>query len=202
MFFVLSGYLLYRAFARAALRRSGPVAIVAATWRAARRASCPAYYVATPRDARAAAAAGDVPGRRLVDAAQVPLFFLFGQNYTPDTLLKLNAATWTLAVEVVVLPAAAGDRPGWRCGSARAAPAGRRCCSAGSLPIGLAWNPADYAAGWGPVASHSRALVPAVLRLRDAGRAAGRVRRARGVPPLGARGERRPGRGRRRPAGR
>ena len=43
----------------------------------------------------------------LAGLAITPLFFLFGQNYSPDTLLKLNAATWTLAVEVVfylVLP--------------------------------------------------------------------------------------------------
>ena len=99
MFFVLSGYLLYRAFARAALRQGEPVNVRSYLVRRAARI-VPAYYVAILGTVALVSLAGDVPGRRLVDAAQLPLFFVFGQNYSPDTLLKLNAATWTLAVEV------------------------------------------------------------------------------------------------------
>ena len=99
------------------------------------------------------AAAGDVPGRRLVDVGELPLFFLFAQNYSPHTLLKLNAATWTLAVEVVfylLLPLI-----GWaalRLGRSRR----RQALLLGGLACaGLAWNLVDYLAGWGPVASHA-----------------------------------------------
>src|SRR6185436_17973667 len=98
MFFVLSGYLLYRAFARAALGHGSPAAAGSYLVRRAARIS-PAYYLALAGTLLLLAAAGDVPGRRLVDASEVPLFFLFAQNYSPNTLLKLNAATWTLTVE-------------------------------------------------------------------------------------------------------
>src|SRR5688500_10004216 len=84
MFFVLSGYLLYRAFARAAIGRSGAVAIRSYLTRRAARI-VPAYYLALIGTLVLLTAAGDVPGRRLVDAAQVPVFFLFGQNYAPET---------------------------------------------------------------------------------------------------------------------
>ena len=81
------------------------------------------------------------------------MFFLFAQNYSPDTLLKLNAATWTLTVEVVfylLLPliGLAALRLGR---SAR-----RQALLLGALAVaGLAWNYVDYLAGWGPVASHA-----------------------------------------------
>jgi peptidoglycan/LPS O-acetylase OafA/YrhL len=152
MFFVLSGYLLYRAFARAAIGRSGAVAIRSYLTRRAARI-VPAYYLALIGTLVLLTAAGDVPGRRLVDAAQVPVFFLFGQNYAPETLLKLNAATWTLAVEIVfylLLPVIglAALRIGRNLR--------RQALLLGGLAlIGLGWNLADYLAGWGPVASHS-----------------------------------------------
>jgi peptidoglycan/LPS O-acetylase OafA/YrhL len=152
MFFVLSGYLLYRAFARAGLGRSPAVAVRSYLVRRAVRIM-PAYYLALAGTIGLLLAAGDVPGRRLVDAGEVPLFFLFGQNYSPDTLLKLNAATWTLAVEIVfylLLPVIglAVLRLGR---SAR-----RQAVLLGLLAVaGLAWNLVDYIAGWGPVASHS-----------------------------------------------
>jgi peptidoglycan/LPS O-acetylase OafA/YrhL len=152
MFFVLSGYLLYRAFARAAIGRSGPVSARSYLTRRAARI-VPAYYLALLGTLALLLAAGDVPGRRLIDAAQVPLFFLFAQNYSPETLLKLNAATWTLAVEIVfylLLPliglAALRIGRGVR----------RQALILGALVLaGLGWNFADYLAGWGPVASHS-----------------------------------------------
>ena len=154
MFFVLSGYLLYRAFARAALRR-GRAGERAQLSGAPRRADRARLLRRAPRArSRCSRPAGDVPGRRLVDAAQLPLFFVFGQNYTPDTLLKLNAATWTLAVEVVfylMLPVIGCSRCGCGAGSVR-----RQAALLGGLAVaGLGWNLIDYAAGWGPVARHS-----------------------------------------------
>ncbi len=183
MFFVLSGYLLYRAFARAALRRGEPVNVRSYLVRRAARV-VPAYYVAILGTLALLAAAGNVPGRRLVDAGELPLFFVFGQNYSPDTLLKLNAATWTLAVEVVfylLLPVV-----GWLAlrlgrGSARR----QALVLGGFAAAGLAWNAVDYAAGWGPVASHS---APSFLPYFACGMLVALLvesRRARGVPSLG-----------------
>jgi peptidoglycan/LPS O-acetylase OafA/YrhL len=153
MFFVLSGYLLYRPFARAALGEGPPASIRSYLLRRAARIM-PAYYLALAGTLALLASAGDVTGRRLVEGAELPLFFVFGQNYSPATLLHLNAATWTLAVEVafyLMLPVVA-------------LVALRRChrsvrsqvvLLASLVLAGIAWNVVDYAAGWGPVASHS-----------------------------------------------
>ena len=164
--------------ARSRARRCGssePVERRAATWCAARPGSCPPTTSRSLGTLALLALAGDVPGRRLVDAAQLPLFFLFGQNYSPDTLLKLNAATWTLAVEVVfylMLPVI---------GLARAALVPRqrrppgRCCSAA---LAVAGPGVELRRLRSPAGARSRPTrrrrVPALLRLRDAGRAAGR----------------------------
>jgi peptidoglycan/LPS O-acetylase OafA/YrhL len=152
MFFVLSGYLLYRAFARAALGEGDRVSTSGYLVRRAARI-VPAYYVALAGALLLVSTAGDVPGRRMVDGAKLPLFFLFGQNYSPDTLLKLNAATWTLSVEVafyLLLPliGLAALRLGE--GSVRR----QAVLLAGLVVAGLGWNFADYLSGWGPVASH------------------------------------------------
>jgi peptidoglycan/LPS O-acetylase OafA/YrhL len=152
MFFVLSGYLLYRAFARAALGRSDQVSITGYLVRRAARVG-PAYYAAIAGTLILVSLAGEgTPGRRLVDAGKLPLFFLFGQNYSPDTLLKLNAATWTLAVEVAfyaLLPVIGLMALRLRSPKRQAALLG------GLVLAGLGWNLADYLAGWGAVAGHS-----------------------------------------------
>ncbi|HZO61191.1 MAG TPA: acyltransferase [Solirubrobacterales bacterium] len=183
MFFVLSGYLLYRAFARAALGQGKAVNVRSYLVRRAARI-VPAYYVAILGTLALLWAAGDVPGRRLVDAAQLPLYFVFGQNYTPDTLLKLNAATWTLAVEVVfylMLPVIGWLALRWCRGRV-----GRQALLlAGLAATGLAWNAVDYSAGWGPVASHSP---PSFLPYFACGMLVALLvewRRARGSAPLG-----------------
>jgi peptidoglycan/LPS O-acetylase OafA/YrhL len=191
LFFVLSGYLLYRPFARAALGKSGPESIRAYLLRRAARIM-PAYYVALAGTAVLLATAGEVPGRRLVETKQLPLFLVFGQNYSPHTLLKLNAATWTLAVEVafyLLLPViglvalrASGKIP--------AVPEAARSARAqvallGLLVVaGLTWNVVDYASGWGPVASHAP---PSFLPYFACGMLvalAVESRRARGVAPF------------------
>jgi peptidoglycan/LPS O-acetylase OafA/YrhL len=152
MFFVLSGYLLYRAFARAALGRSGPVSILGYLARRAARIA-PAYYVAIIGSLVCVSLAGNgTPGRRLVDASELPLFFGFAQNYSPATLLKLNAATWTLSVEVAfyaLLPVV--GLLALKLRSAR-----RQALVLGMLILaGLGWNLADYLSGWGAVAGHA-----------------------------------------------
>ena len=182
MFFVLSGFLLYRAFVRAGLGRSAPVAVGSYLVRRAARIA-PAYYLALAGTLALLAAAGDVPGRRLVEAGDLPLFLVFGQNYSPDTLLKLNAATWTLTVEVffyLLLPVIglAALRLGRR-------PRRQALLLGGLVLAGLAWNYVDFRAGWGPVASHTAiSFLPyfacgmLVALLVEAHRAAGR-------PPFG-----------------
>jgi len=153
MFFVLSGYLLFRPFVRGSLGISRPEAVVPYLVRRAARIM-PAYYVALAGTLALLATAGDVPGKRVVDAHELPLFAVFAQNFSPETLLKLNAATWTLAVEVafyVLLPLVALIALRACRGSMR-----RHVVLLLALVVGgIGWNLLDYAAGWGPVASHS-----------------------------------------------
>jgi peptidoglycan/LPS O-acetylase OafA/YrhL len=152
MFFVLSGYLLYRAFARAALGRGDRVSTRGYLVRRAARV-VPAYYTALAGSLLLLTLAGaGAPGRRSVSGGELPLFFVFGQNYSPDTLLRLNAATWTLAVEVafyLMLPLF--GLLAFRLRSARA----QVVLLAGLVAAGLGWNLVDYLLGWGPVAGHS-----------------------------------------------
>lgn len=153
MFFVLSGYLLYRPFARAALGESKPVSIASYFVRRATRI-LPAYYLALVGAVVLVATAGDVPGKRAVESGELPLFLVFGQNYTPETLLKLNAATWTLAIEVafyVLLPLVALFALKRCYGSIR----GQVALIASLVTVGLAFNLVDWLVGWGTVAGHS-----------------------------------------------
>jgi peptidoglycan/LPS O-acetylase OafA/YrhL len=190
MFFVLSGYLLYRAFARAALGGSDPVSVPTYFARRAARI-VPAYYVALAGALLLLSTTGDTPGRRPVDGGHLPLFLVFGQNYSPHTLLKLNAATWTLAVEVafyLLLPLI--GLAALRLGAARSrvSPLRRQMfLLVGLIGAGLAWNLAGWLAGWGPVAAHSP---PSFLPYFACGMLvalAVEQRRASGVPPLGRR---------------
>ena len=193
MFFVLSGYLLYRAFARAALGSGDPVAVRSYLVRRAARI-CPPTTSRWPGRSLLATG-GRRAGRRLVDGGDLPLFFLFAQNYSPDTLLKLNAATWTLDGRGGLLPDAAGD-------GAAALRLGR-----GARPPGAAAGRVrgrrpgvervDYLAGWGLVASHAATSFLPYFACGMLVALLVETRRARGSRPLGAGVERRPGRRRR-----
>ncbi len=102
-FFVLSGFLLYRSFARAALggRRTDLGAY--AIRRVAR--IVPAYYVAIAGVLVLYAITGF--DHITPTAREIPLFLAFGQNYSMDSIMELIPVTWTLCVEVafyVVLP--------------------------------------------------------------------------------------------------
>jgi peptidoglycan/LPS O-acetylase OafA/YrhL len=185
MFFVLSGYLLYRPFARAALGQGRPVSVRGYLLRRAARIM-PAYYLALAGTLALVAAAGDVPGRRTVENGELPLFLGFAQNYSPDTLLKVNAATWTLCVEVafyLLLPIV-GLVVLHRCaGSMRK----QAAVLAALIGVGIGWNVADYFGGWGPVASHAP---PSFLPYFACGMLVALAvewQRARGAPPLGSR---------------
>jgi peptidoglycan/LPS O-acetylase OafA/YrhL len=96
LFFVLSGFLVYRPFVAAALdRRPAPSVRTYALRRAAR--ILPAYW---------AAVIGVFLLLRALDhpfaipAAQLPTFLLFAQNQDPATLGRLDPPMWTLCVEV------------------------------------------------------------------------------------------------------
>jgi peptidoglycan/LPS O-acetylase OafA/YrhL len=103
-FFVLSGFLLHRPFARAALNNREPVNVSRYALRRMARI-LPAYYVSIVGCLFLYWAVGF---DRLTPAAgELPLFALFGQNYSMDTVMEINPVTWTLCVEAsfyVLLP--------------------------------------------------------------------------------------------------
>jgi len=96
LFFVLSGFLLYRPFLAAAHgERPFPALRTYARRRAARL--LPAYWFALA-GSFALLAWLDHPLRS--DPGQLPVFMLFGQNYVAETAKHLDPPMWTLAVEV------------------------------------------------------------------------------------------------------
>jgi peptidoglycan/LPS O-acetylase OafA/YrhL len=97
LFFVLSGFLLFRPFVGAALdgARRGPSLVRYAIRRAAR--ILPGYWLAL--------GASFLLLRHLdhpmqIDPAQLPVFLLFAQNHFLETIKHLDPPMWTLAIEV------------------------------------------------------------------------------------------------------
>ena len=109
LFFVLSGFLLYGAWVRAGVDEGPPPDLRGYARRRVFRI-VPAYYLAIAGSVLLLWPLDGTPGVRLPPAGQLPLFLLFAQNQSPDTVLTLDAPTWTLAIEAsfyVVLPALA-----------------------------------------------------------------------------------------------
>lgn len=137
-FFVLSAFLLYGSFARAARGQGGAVAIGPYLKRRAARI-LPAYYVSLLVAYPLLRIAEPDPGVRLPDPDRLWAFAVMAQNFSLSTLLKLNPVTWTLPVELLfyallpllglfALRVAGGRR-------------GPQVAVAGVLvAIGLAWN--------------------------------------------------------------
>ncbi len=129
LFFVLSGFLLYRAWVRSALNgRPGPKTATYAVRRVGR--IVPAYWLAIIGSALLLYPLAGSPGVRLPPAELLPLFFVFAQNFSSETLLTLNPPMWTLAVEAsfyILLPLV-----GWL-----ALRAGRRRGAQAAIPIAL-----------------------------------------------------------------
>lgn len=97
LFFVLSGYLLYGAFVRAALTAGPRVALRRYALRRAGRI-VPAYYVSGALCLVLFAVVGYdglMPDLRLL-----PVYAAFGQNYSSATIAQVNPVAWTLCVEV------------------------------------------------------------------------------------------------------
>ena len=138
LFFVLSGYLLYRPWVRSVLSGAAPPRAGAYLVRRAARI-VPAYYAAVLGSVALLWSLDATPGVRLPPAEDLWLFAVFGQNFHVDTLLSLNAPLWTLAVEwsfYLVLPVL-----GWLAlrlrGASREAQA---IVPAVFLAAGAAWN--------------------------------------------------------------
>jgi peptidoglycan/LPS O-acetylase OafA/YrhL len=157
-FFVLSGYLLYRAFARAALTGDGRVDVRRYARRRVARI-VPAYWVATVGAIALLWGARGTPGVRLPAVSDLPLFAVFGQNYSLDTIMRLNPVTWTLCVEAafyVLLPLL-----GWAAWRLGPRARGRQAVLVGALiPLGLVWNVLVHDGGWNILASKA---LPAYL---------------------------------------
>jgi peptidoglycan/LPS O-acetylase OafA/YrhL len=99
-FFVLSGFLLSRPWFAAALdERRPPDLRRYLRSRAAR--ILPAYYVALAGSIVLLWGLRGTPGLRLPPAGELPLFVVFGQNFSPASVMKLNPPMWSLAVEIM-----------------------------------------------------------------------------------------------------
>jgi peptidoglycan/LPS O-acetylase OafA/YrhL len=99
LFFVLSGFLLWRPWAAAGLgRRERPRVAAYLVHRGAR--VVPGYYLALAGSIALLWGAAGTPGVRLPDGELLPLFLVFAQNFNPGSVMKLDPPMWTLAVEV------------------------------------------------------------------------------------------------------
>ena len=149
-FFVLSGFLLFRDFARATVRRDRP-----ADWRGygARRVAriAPAYYIALGGAVLLLWGAG-TEGFRPIGTEDLGLFAAFSQNYSTDTLLRFNPVLWTLALEVAFylsLPFLGAIA--YRLGGVRRT----ALLLAGLIAAGVVWNALVYYGEWSNVAAYA-----------------------------------------------
>ncbi|MFP5363347.1 MAG: acyltransferase family protein [Thermoleophilia bacterium] len=99
-FFVLSGFLLSRPWFAAALGSGRPPNLRRYVRARAARV-LPAYYAALAGSVVLLWGLRDTPGLRLPPAGELPLFVVFGQNFSAATVMKLNPPMWSLAVEVM-----------------------------------------------------------------------------------------------------
>jgi peptidoglycan/LPS O-acetylase OafA/YrhL len=92
IFFVISGFLLYRPFVAARLRRRDGPRTAAYAWRRLLRIA-PAYWVALTLSAL-------LVGKHEVFSADAPYYYLLGQTYSSETLPGGLTQAWTLCVEI------------------------------------------------------------------------------------------------------
>jgi peptidoglycan/LPS O-acetylase OafA/YrhL len=155
-FFVLSGYLLYRSFARAALTGEGRVDVRRYARRRVARI-VPAYWLATLGAIGLLWGAAGTTGVRLPPASHLPLYAVFGQNFSLETIMRLNPVTWTLCVELafyLLLPLVGALA--WRLGRGRWV---RQALLVSTLiPIGIVWNQIAHDNAWNMILT--KALPP------------------------------------------
>lgn len=179
-FFVLSGYLLYRGFARAAVTGSAPPSVRGYAVRRAARI-LPAYYVCGAVVFLLYATVG--PTSIQPEVHELPLFALFAQNYSLDTLMQLNPVLWTLTIEMafyVALPLLA-----WvaiRLGPRR--PGLHAAFLLALVAVTLGWYYGDFRGDWGEI---PRKTLPAYIGHFALGMLVAlwlERRRARDAPPF------------------
>lgn len=98
VFFVMSGYLLYRPLLQDWRSAPRTVSLRRYYWRRIVRI-VPTYYLAILTSVVLLWGISDTPGVRLPPAEDLWMFLFFLQNYSSETLLTLDAPTWTLAVQ-------------------------------------------------------------------------------------------------------
>jgi acetyltransferase len=136
-FFVLSGFLLYRPWLRAALGEAGRPRLGSYLVRRAARVM-PAYYLALAGSVALLWHLDAVPGVRIPEVTDLALFAVFAENFFDGPLMSLDPPMWTLSVEVsfyLALPVA-----GW---AALRAAGGRLRQAAVPLALlgaGIGWN--------------------------------------------------------------
>lgn len=166
LFFALSGFLLYLPWVRSVQTGSGPPDI----WKYLRRRAArilPAYYVALVASILLLYPIAGTPGLRLPPPDSLPLFFVFGQNFTMETALKLDPPMWTLAVEVtyyLALPLL-----GLLTVGLAAARRSHLTVPVALIAVGVAWNALVVALGWPLPATK---VLPAMLPYFGVGMAA------------------------------
>ncbi|CAA9481562.1 MAG: hypothetical protein AVDCRST_MAG67-904 [uncultured Solirubrobacteraceae bacterium] len=99
-FFVLSGFLLSRPWFAAALEQRRPPNLPRYV-RARAARILPAYYAALAGSIVLLWGLRGTPGLRLPPSDALPLFVVFGQNFSVASVMKLNPPMWSLAVEVM-----------------------------------------------------------------------------------------------------
>ena len=99
LFFVLSGFLLYQPWVRAALDGARDPRLGSYLLRRAARI-LPAYYLAVAGSIALLWSLRGSPGVRLPAGGDLWTFAVFAQNFSDTTVLKLDPPLWTLAVEV------------------------------------------------------------------------------------------------------
>lgn len=155
VFFVMSGYLLYRPLLRGRHDAAPQRLELGRYFRRRFVRIVPAYWLAIVGSLLLLIGLGDVPGVRMPEGGEIWRFFVFLQNYSGTTLLKLDPPTWTLVVQVafyIVFPlfVIAGSRLGRRAWTVPVA----------LILLGILFNQISWANGWGPVA---RLSLPAML---------------------------------------
>jgi peptidoglycan/LPS O-acetylase OafA/YrhL len=145
LFFVLSGFLLFGPWVRSALADGPEPRLGSYLLRRAARI-LPAYYLAVAGSIALLWSVKHGPGVRFPATDDLWMFAVFAQNFSEDTLLKLDPPLWTLAVEVsfyLSLPIL-----GWLAlrlrGSGRA---GQLAVPLALLLLGLAYNRAIVGQG-------------------------------------------------------
>jgi len=157
-FFVLSGFLLYGPWLRAALREAPAPKLGSYLVRRAARV-VPAYYVALAGSVALLWNLDAVPGVRIPHATDIPLFAAFAENFFDRPLMSLDPPMWTLSVEVsfyLALPLA-----GWLALRAAGGRVRQAAVPLALLALGVGWNLVIAGRGWPlPVSKVLPAMLP------------------------------------------